>query len=1235
MQGLTPVKLAEALARAFEDVVGSSIVQGQGATSSNPNNQTNQQSVSAAQIATNNILIYIEQDLVNTLSHAATFSNATLDTEAFYESNDLLCEGPIEGLSDQNGNTLNYLSLNNSIANKDSSLAFGVYYNDVVVKDKKTNLLNLTAANFNLSLGDEVNNFNDISSCVYTYDSRVYDLDRDPGISSFNSLQQKYIGDPFTNSTTNDLYIKLIALKNVARNFSHYVKNKYITSATVNIKIDPCFYIGGKGDTYGNNIRFVVCVTNLTERTTNYFYFQGYFVAKGNPVIIPIQIKFNRSTNLASNFPEYLINVYSVEKRITAFGEKNRTSTNNQRAFYIDSIIEKVDYAFSYPYSALCKNTISAKHFSNIPVRGFDCKLLKINIPNNYDPDSREYIGDWNGDFSKALKWTDNPAWIFYDLCINSRYGLAKTSLSENDLNKWELYKISKFCDELVITNASTKYKEDIFDFNNLLSSDQTDFNTITFISTEDLNKIKARYPEKTIIYLYDVKNNFGENININFKKIILSVTKTGNTVKIKLCDDFGVRRFIESDFSGRFYDSLKQYISSNVSILNTEDSAKNFALSYLDGFSNPINTYRSDSEQVSVSFRNKKIFDTSLNVSSGKCVAKHPEYADFLEPRFSANIYINDVTEGLKILTDLSSVFRGIFYFKNGLLSLNTDVKKPTTYLFTNSNTKDGSFNYTSSNLESSFSIAKVSYLDKLDNFKDKVVYVEDPQLIKKYGLIEKEILGFGITSKFQAERIGKWFLTTGKLESQTVSFSTGIEASLLKIGDIIRIADNLKNSNVLFGKVVSLDFKNNYIYIDREMATDVLGKRIKLLSIINDETIESSLTIFEADNANLRLKLFANDFLSWNLKKNTITSDYNRILGSDQTLAAAWDKKAFSQQSYVKSCQLSFKVKTPNDLLVIGLSSSATITNDATDIEYGFYVNSANLLGIFKNDGNPFSSPFNFSKTIKDTDILSIVYDGKKVYFYLNNQSLSPDGFSRSVGNPLYASAAFNGQYATINDISFSRYPLPSYGSFSSLRSDANFSIYLNEDEEKEDLYRITGINESSTNDFGISAIKYNEEKFDVIDKNQFVDENQYNKKQIIFSTDDYILPAVLDSIIANYINKLNLSYAQAVNSNFDYSFVIETEVLNDSYNTKNYLSIEIDFDGLFNLLDNISQVYGLYCSITKDGKVLKFKRLKNQSGKISVFLGQNLAIANNDVIVFDIDLYAFDSNLKLINV
>jgi predicted phage tail protein len=74
-------------------------------------------------------------------------------------------------------------------------------------------------------------------------------------------------------------------------------------------------------------------------------------------------------------------------------------------------------------------------------------KGVKVKIPSNYNPLTRVYTGTWDGTFTVA--WSDNPAWIFYDLVTNDRYGLGEV-ISESMVDKWGLYEIAKYCDELV-----------------------------------------------------------------------------------------------------------------------------------------------------------------------------------------------------------------------------------------------------------------------------------------------------------------------------------------------------------------------------------------------------------------------------------------------------------------------------------------------------------------------------------------------------------------------------------------------------------------------------------------------------------------------------------------------------------------------------------------------------------------------------------------------------------------
>lgn len=112
-----------------------------------------------------------------------------------------------------------------------------------------------------------------------------------------------------------------------------------------------------------------------------------------------------------------------------------------------EAYTEIVDGKLSYPNSALVAIKVDASQFQSVPVRSYDMKLLRVKIPSNYNPSTRVYSGSWDGTFIVA--WTDNPAWIFYDLLTNERYGLG-SFIPEAQVDKWGLYTIAQYCDELV-----------------------------------------------------------------------------------------------------------------------------------------------------------------------------------------------------------------------------------------------------------------------------------------------------------------------------------------------------------------------------------------------------------------------------------------------------------------------------------------------------------------------------------------------------------------------------------------------------------------------------------------------------------------------------------------------------------------------------------------------------------------------------------------------------------------
>ena len=114
----------------------------------------------------------------------------------------------------------------------------------------------------------------------------------------------------------------------------------------------------------------------------------------------------------------------------------------------LESYTEVIDAKLRYPLTALLYMEFDSRQFSgNVPQITCEPKGRIIRVPDNYDPDTRIYSGEWDGTFKFA--WTDNPAWVFYDLVVTDRFGLGDRLTADN-IDKWTLYTVSQYCDELV-----------------------------------------------------------------------------------------------------------------------------------------------------------------------------------------------------------------------------------------------------------------------------------------------------------------------------------------------------------------------------------------------------------------------------------------------------------------------------------------------------------------------------------------------------------------------------------------------------------------------------------------------------------------------------------------------------------------------------------------------------------------------------------------------------------------
>ncbi|MEQ4468547.1 host specificity protein J [Enterobacter asburiae] len=131
-------------------------------------------------------------------------------------------------------------------------------------------------------------------------------------------------------------------------------------------------------------------------------------------------------------------------RKITA--DANSAKTGDTMT--LQSFTEVIDAKLRYPNTALLYIEFDSSQFNgSIPQISCEPRGRVIRVPDTYDPETRTYSGTWTGAFKWA--WTDNPAWIFYDLVVTDRFGLGNRLTAAN-IDKWTLYQVAQYCDQQV-----------------------------------------------------------------------------------------------------------------------------------------------------------------------------------------------------------------------------------------------------------------------------------------------------------------------------------------------------------------------------------------------------------------------------------------------------------------------------------------------------------------------------------------------------------------------------------------------------------------------------------------------------------------------------------------------------------------------------------------------------------------------------------------------------------------
>ena len=222
------------------------------------------------------------------------------------------------------------------------------------------------------------------------------------------------------------------------------------------------------GDISGTKVKFDI---NITDALGAQLYNEGLMIEGKTRGSYDEEYEFDIDSN--STGP------WTVSVTRTTEDPDSVTDAND---LFFKAIVGVLEESFEYPGTALVGLTFPSETFSSVPSVSVDLRGLKIKVPKNrtenLDGDV-SYSGTWNGEFESDPKYCTNPAWIFYDLLTTNRYGCGVMTnnsgdevgpgIREEDIDKYALYEIGKYCDELVDDGRGGKERR--FTFNGYINN--------------------------------------------------------------------------------------------------------------------------------------------------------------------------------------------------------------------------------------------------------------------------------------------------------------------------------------------------------------------------------------------------------------------------------------------------------------------------------------------------------------------------------------------------------------------------------------------------------------------------------------------------------------------------------------------------------------------------------------------------------------------------------------------
>jgi predicted phage tail protein len=255
-------------------------------------------------------------------------------------------------------------------------------------------------------------------------------------------------------------------------------------------------------------------------------------------------------------------------------------------------------------------------------------------------------------------------------------------------------------------------------------------------------------------------------------------------------------------------------------------------------------------------------------------------------EARFSCNVNIQGSKEAFNIINDIAGIMRAYPIWSAGKISLAQDRPTDPTYLFSLANVQEGGFSYSGSSLKQRNTVISVSYFD-MDSREIDYEVVEDTSAQSKLGIIKKDVRGFGITSRGQAQRLGKAILFSEQQESEIITFKVSMDAgAIVRPGQVILINDPVKSAERRSGRINSAT--TTQITIDSNDDLDTFtGSNKKCTVILPDGSIQTKTVIGLVGNVitlDSALSQVPNSNSLWLLESSNLEPQTFRVISVEE---------------------------------------------------------------------------------------------------------------------------------------------------------------------------------------------------------------------------------------------------------------------------------------------------------------------------------------------------------------